>query len=159
VSDIGQSGISQRSGGPSPDALELKFSGTTDLQLDLDRTQEVEVRVRGIVTTHGFSDKYDKHGNVEHTTKAVTLKIDELVEISVIPRRRRDVDIGQMDLDDVTAEATEAPEEIVDAVVVGELEAGEPEPAAEEPAGEPEGPDVDPPPEEPAEDDPDLEWK
>lgn len=81
--------ISAHSRGPTPDVLELKLSGATDLQLDVARGQEVEVILRGVVTGHAFDDKRDKHGNVETTIKRIALKADELLEITVltIPRR------------------------------------------------------------------------
>lgn len=113
---------SAASGGPTVDALELKLTGTTGLDVDLRRTQEVEIVVRGVVTGHAIVDKYDKNGDVAQTVKSATVKLDELVtiEILTVPRRMR----GQtaMDVDGYGDEAVEVGDMVV--AVVGELEAG-----------------------------------
>lgn len=80
-------GISDRSAGPSPDALALKLTGTTALEEDFARGMEVEVTVRGMVTGHAFEDKRDKSGNVSATVKFVKVAADELVEAKLIPKR------------------------------------------------------------------------
>lgn len=127
--------ISQRSEGPTPDSLGLKVTGDTSLDLDLRRTQEVEVTFRGVVSSHIFEDKRDKHGNVEHTVKWAKVKVDELVEIQVlsIPRRMP----GQTAMDvDADEQGGEEREEIVDAEVVAELPAGEPPAGVDPETGE-----------------------
>lgn len=81
----------QRSDGPTVDALELKLTGSTSLESDLKRTQDVEVIIRGTVVGHAFTDKYDKNGDVAQTVKSATVKVDELVEIIIltVPRRMK----------------------------------------------------------------------
>ncbi len=130
---------SQRSDGPTVDALALKLTGDTSLETDLKRTQEVEVTVRGIVIGHIFEDKRDKNGDIVQTIKAAKIKVDELVEIVVltVPRRMRGQTAFPMDgeahEDDApvgTAVAVLAgedgdPDDVPEAIVIaGELEAG-----------------------------------
>lgn len=87
--------ISQRSEGPTPDALELKLSGSTGLPLDLKRSQEVEIIVRGVVSGHTFTDKRGSSGDVEVTVKSATVKVDELVSVTVLEHKRRNAPAGQ----------------------------------------------------------------
>lgn len=128
---------SQRSEGPTVDALALKMTGDMAMETDLRRTQEVEVTVRGIVVGHVFEDKRDKNGDITQTIKAAKVRVDELVDIVVltVPRRMR----GQtaMPLDDegqfgtdvaiISGEAVVLDDEPADAIVIaGELAAGIP---------------------------------
>lgn len=137
--------ISHRSEGPTPDSLGLKLSGETSLYQDLRRTQEVEVVVRGTVTGHIFEDKYDKNGNVAQTVKYAKIKVDEMVEVTVLstPRYMRGQtamgDEGQTV--DETGQPLEDRDQVVDAEVVGELPPGEPPPGVDSKTGEVTPPD------------------
>lgn len=127
----------QRSDGPTVDALELKLTGSTSLDSDLKRTQDVEVTIRGTVVGHAFTDKYDKNGDVAQTVKSATVKVDELVEIIIltVPRRMKgqtamNVDGGEDNgasvvIYDAAGQPIPVDDgEVVDAEVVGELMPG-----------------------------------
>jgi hypothetical protein len=118
-------GISDRSAGASPDALALKLTGSTGLELDLARGMEVEVTIRGIITGHAFDDERDKNGDIVRTVKAAKVKADELVEVNVIPRRARNVPQGQTRMTDDGDVEDATSGEIVDATIVAELGPGE----------------------------------
>ncbi len=135
---------SQRSDGPTVDALALKLTGDTSLETDLKRTQEIEVTVRGVVTGHTITDKRDKNGDIIQTVKIATVKVDELVEIQIltVPRRMK----GQTAFP-IDGEAHEEPPgsemivsgqvygdegDVPDAIVVPELEAGPRPPGVDE---------------------------
>lgn len=79
--------ISQYSGGPTVDALELKLSGGAHLEDDLKRGQEVEIIARGTIVGHAFDDKRDGDGNVILTVKGCKLKVDELLGVTELARR------------------------------------------------------------------------
>jgi len=79
--------ISQYSGGPTVDALELKLSGGAHLEDDLKRGQEVEIVARGTIVGHTFDDKRDGDGNVILTVKGCKLKVDELLGVTELARR------------------------------------------------------------------------
>lgn len=118
--------ISSRSAGPTVDGLELKLSGATALGLDLPRSQEVEVVLRGVIVGHAFDDKRDGNGDISHTVKSIKLKADELVEITALHGSRfAGPNQTHMDDDGVTrdarGEAVSEQEEIHEAEVVGEL--------------------------------------
>lgn len=125
---------SQKSDGPTVDSLELGLTGSTGLESDLKRTQEVEITVRGVVVGHTFTDKYDKNGDIAQTVKTAKVRVDELVDIIVltVPRRMKgqtamNVDGGDVGEDIVVHDAGGViyrGEEVVDAEVVGELMAG-----------------------------------
>src|SRR5687767_12273416 len=110
---------SQRSDGPTVDALALKLTGDTSLETDLKRTQEVEITVRGIVVGHAFEDKRDKNGDIVQTVKAAKVRIDELVEIQIltVPRRMKGQTAFPMD-----GTAEEEPEPTGTAVIVSGVE-------------------------------------
>lgn len=95
-------GISDRSAGPTPDALALKVSGTTELGEDFARGTEVEITLRGVVSGHAFDDKRDKNGNVVATVKYVKVAADELVEAKLIPSRNTPT--GQITIEDALDE-------------------------------------------------------
>ncbi|MGH2702821.1 MAG: hypothetical protein ACRDJ2_13750, partial [Actinomycetota bacterium] len=137
--------VSQYSGGPSVDAMELKLSGSTGLEQDFRRTDQVEVTLRGEIVGHTFDDKKDKDDNVIHTVKGIKLKVDELVSIESLARVRG-ASPGQTITDDqgrtvdaATGEILDA--EVVDAEVVGELPPGDGEPRSAQDATDPPPPD------------------
>lgn len=161
--------IDKNSQGPEPDALELKVSGNFggEKVIDLRRTQHVEITVRGTVVGHQFTDKYDKNGDRDRTTKTAVVKVDELVSLSKVANYRV-VNAQQTSMADdgqMTVGGEPLPDEIVDAEVVDPddnvvaLNRGNTPEGVDPDTGEVEpsngGVTVPPTPED---DDPDLEW-
>lgn len=165
-------GINRESQGPRPEKLAVKVGGTLPCELDMRRTQEVQVILEGKVVGHGFKDTYDKHGDYQETVKTAIIQVDEMISCEVITRAKVS-NAGQqamdVDAEPVTEPADgEAREEIVDAEIVAELEPG-PRPDGVDENGEiapdaptPELPEGESAPEEASEGDPppeDIEWE
>lgn len=114
-------------GGRAPDKIEvgaLSWGATVkELDRDLVKGSDVEITMRARVTGGGSIDKYDAHGHVTQTIKAVALRVDELA-ISAVSV-------------DAYEEATDAPDPEPDPDPAEPADPADPGPAEPDPDPEP----------------------